>query len=106
MHWSLRYQARLTDPRYEELILPDVTENTIACKDNVWDIVRVQFRSDRGWQLIASDLISSRSTWVLILSLTFFGRLRVRFGHRCSCELRRACQPRRLLQRLRAENAV
>ena len=37
VHWSLRYQARLTDPRYEELILPDVTENTIACKDNVWD---------------------------------------------------------------------
>ena len=69
-------------------------------------VLRVQFRSDRGWQLITSDLISSRSTWVLILSLTFFGRLRVRFGHRCSCELRRACQPRRLLQRLRAENAV
>ncbi len=37
MHWSLRYQARLTDPRYEELILPDVTENPIACTDNVWD---------------------------------------------------------------------
>ena len=57
--------------------------------------------------MIASDLIFSRSTrtWVLILSLTFFGRLRVRFGHRCSCEPRRACQPRRLLQRLRAENA-
>ncbi len=38
--------------------------------------------------------------------LDVFGRLRVRFGHRCSCELRRACQPRRLLQRLRAENAL
>ena len=37
-------------------------------------VIRVQFRSDRGWQLIKSDLrvISSRSTWVLILSLTFF----------------------------------
>jgi len=35
-------------------------------------VLRVQFRSDRGWQLIASDLIPSRSTWVLILSLTFF----------------------------------
>ena len=35
-------------------------------------VLRVQFRSDRGWQLIASDLISSRSTWVLILTLTFF----------------------------------
>ena len=34
-------------------------------------VLRVQFRSDRGWQLITSDLISSRSTWVLILSLTF-----------------------------------
>ena len=59
-----------------------------------------------GRTSIASDPISSRSTWILILSLTFFGRLRVRFGHRCSCELRRACQPRRLLQRLRAENAA
>ena len=37
MHWSLRYQARLTDPRYEELILPGVTENPIAYTDNVWD---------------------------------------------------------------------
>ena len=27
-------------------------------------VIRVQFRSDRGWQLNASDLISSRSTWV------------------------------------------
>jgi hypothetical protein len=39
VNWSLRYQARLTDPRYEELILPDVTENLNpkACTDNVWD---------------------------------------------------------------------
>ena len=28
-------------------------------------VIRVQFRPDRGWQLIASDLIS-RSTWVLV----------------------------------------
>ena len=37
MHWSLRYQARLTDPRYEELILPDVTENPMYSTDDVWD---------------------------------------------------------------------
>ena len=39
VHWSLRYQARLTDPRYEELILPDVNENLnpMCSTDDVWD---------------------------------------------------------------------
>ncbi len=37
VHWSLRYQARLTDPRYEELILPDVNENPMCSTDDVWD---------------------------------------------------------------------
>ena len=53
VHWSLRYQARLTDPRYEELILPDVTENTIACKDNVWDgAVTDEVDSDDNEELV------------------------------------------------------
>ena len=55
VHWSLRYQARLTDPRYEELILPDVTENTIACKDNVWDIaVTDEIDSDDKEELVTT----------------------------------------------------
>jgi hypothetical protein len=37
VHWSLRYQARLSDPRYEEMILPDVTENPMYSTDDVWD---------------------------------------------------------------------
>ena len=37
MHWSLRYQARLSDPRYEEMTLPDVTENPMYRTDDVWD---------------------------------------------------------------------
>ena len=37
-------------------------------------VIRVQFRPDRGWQLIASDLIS-RSTWVLVESLTFLAAI-------------------------------
>jgi hypothetical protein len=55
VHWSLRYQARLTDPRYEELILPDVTENTIACKDNVWDsAVTDEIDSDDKEELVTT----------------------------------------------------
>ena len=57
VHWSLRYQARLTDPRYEELILPlaDVTENTIACKDNVWDgAVTDEIDSDAKEELVTT----------------------------------------------------
>ena len=58
MHWSLRYQARLTDPRYEELILPDVTENTIACKDNVWDgAVTDEIDSDDKEELVNKLLL-------------------------------------------------
>ena len=41
-------------------------------------VIRVQFRSDRGWQLNASDLISSRSTWVPVSSVDFLGRHRRR----------------------------
>ena len=41
-------------------------------------LIRVQFRSDRGWQLDASDLISSRSTWVPVSSVDFLGRHRRR----------------------------
>ena len=37
MHWSLRYQARLSEPRCEEMILPDVTENPMYSTDDVWD---------------------------------------------------------------------
>ena len=37
VHWSLRYHARLSDPRYEEMILPDVTENPMYSTDDVWD---------------------------------------------------------------------
>jgi hypothetical protein len=36
-------------------------------------VIRVQFRSDRRWQLIASDLISL--TWVMMLSLTFLAAM-------------------------------
>jgi hypothetical protein len=52
---SLRYQARLTDPRYEELILPDVTENTIASRDNVWDgAVTDEIDSDDKEELVTT----------------------------------------------------
>ena len=37
VHCSLRYQARLSDPRYEEMILPDVTENPMYSTDDAWD---------------------------------------------------------------------
>jgi hypothetical protein len=37
VHWSLRFQARLSFPRYEEMILPDVTENPMYSTDDAWD---------------------------------------------------------------------
>lgn len=36
VHWSLRYHSRQADPCYEELILPDVTENPMYSTDDVW----------------------------------------------------------------------
>ena len=52
-------------------------------------VIRVQFRSDRGWQLDTSDLISSRSTWVPVPSVEIFGPPSPTsgFGLRRSCEL-------------------
>ena len=35
VHWSLRYHSRQADPCYEELILPDVTENPMYSTDDV-----------------------------------------------------------------------
>ena len=36
VHWSLRYHSRQADPCYEEVILPDVTENPMYSTDDVW----------------------------------------------------------------------
>ena len=36
MHWSLRYHSRQADPCYEEVILPDATENAMYSTDDVW----------------------------------------------------------------------
>jgi len=36
VHWSLRYHSRQADPCYEELILPDATENAMYSTDDVW----------------------------------------------------------------------
>ena len=35
VHWSLRYHSRQADPCYEEVILPDVTENPMYSTDDV-----------------------------------------------------------------------
>ena len=35
VHWSLRYHSRQADP-YEEVILPDATENPMYSTDDVW----------------------------------------------------------------------
>ena len=64
-----------------------------------------------GWQLATSDLISSRSTWVPVSSAGFWPPSPTSgFGLRRSCELSYAhvcqCQPKRLLQPLRAKNAA
>jgi hypothetical protein len=47
VHSSLRYQARLSDPRYEEMILPDVTENPMYSTDDVWDGAVIDELDDR-----------------------------------------------------------